>query len=129
MRFAAIFFAVFITLTMTIVMSEKSHEMFAYAFYANLYYLVLGGIGWYLTDRFIGTGNLSRTLVSILFGLVILNLTAHSVDRQGFLTPALFATSNTSSSFAINLGIHIVFLISFLASYFDKRGHRQSAEE
>lgn len=74
-----------------------------------------------MTDRFIGTGTLSRSLVSILLRLVILNLTAYGIDRQGFLTPALFATSDSSSSFTISLGIHIIFLILFLVAYLDKR--------
>lgn len=128
MRFVGIFFAVFITLTMTIVMSGGSHEMFAYAFYANLYYAVIGGVGWYLTDRFIGTGTLSRLLASILLGLIVLNLIPISFGSSKFLTLALFKTPG-QGQFAVSLCTHMAFLISFLVAYIDKRRQKNSVTE
>lgn len=110
-------------------MLDGSQEMFAYVFYANLVYAVVGGIGWVLIDEFVGIDTLVRSLCGFLLGSVILNLTFYNISMENFITLELFKPNDSSISFLVNLILHIVFLLSFLAAQVDKRRYRFRSEE
>ncbi|MGN7885062.1 hypothetical protein [Dyadobacter endophyticus] len=129
MRFAGVFYAVFISLTLIIALLAGSGEMFAYAIFANLLYAVIGGIGWVVSDRFIGIDTQLRSLCSILLGMIILNLIVYFGGGGALLTPALFGRIESASAFRISLSIHIIFLISFFSAQGDKRRNMLHTEE
>ncbi|WP_090375285.1 hypothetical protein [Dyadobacter sp. SG02] len=111
-----------------IALFQERGEMVGFAVYAILLYALAGGIGWLLTDRFIGINTLFRSVISFLSGLIILNVIAYAASDE-ILTLSLFETNSNAGSSMPSLVVHIVFLLSFVAALIDKNSFRSLAKE
>jgi hypothetical protein len=133
MKFILVFYAIFLGVSMFICLLDRTHEMFGFAIYANLIYIITGGPPWYVTNKFISNKSPFKILLKYFIGLLILNILIFIFSKD-VMSLVLIGLVDKHANWFVSLFIHAIYTVAFIAAVIqnlkeDKNTKRLSNED